>query len=301
MSLPQLPQLPKELRGCYGAPYGPASCEHALSDLAAKNVHGWCPDGVIDTSKVRRVSAISDIHGDAGWLLFGMQLAGLIVKKQTATRTTYKYVAEGNEDHALVICGDVADDKRGAETDDVRMEGFASERGTGTWNALAFISYLVARKNAKIVVVLGNHEIMNLMGEQSVVGYKRDATLRHEASRKGWTGGMRALLAPVHVAVCAGNVLFLHADAPRQTSAPGGLEGLVRECNRRFNRSVDVGRRSSSSRQDRPRRALGPPARVTHRRGRVRRAREGPAARACGARPLHQRRPTRGARRPPLR
>jgi hypothetical protein len=245
--LPQLPQLPKELAECYGAPYGPASCEHALSDLASRNVHAWCPDGVIDTSKVRRVSAISDIHGDAGWLLFGMQLAGLIVKKQTATRTTYKYVAEGNEDHALVICGDVADDMRGAETDDVRMEGFASERGTGTWNALAFISYLVARKNAKIVVVLGNHEIMNLMGE-SVVGYKRDATLRQEASREGWTGGMRALLAPVHVAVCAGNVLFMHAEPPIFEGGPSIEERMSVTA---FTRSINAKAREEFAAQAR--------------------------------------------------
>ncbi len=59
----------------------------------------------------------------------------------------------------------------------------------------------------------------------------------------GWGAGsvMRALLGEPLLMACAGNVLFLHADAPRQTTAPRGLEGLVRECNRRFRRSLEVG------------------------------------------------------------
>ncbi len=205
--------LPPELARCYAEPFGP--CERELAQAAEKARSEWCTEGVIDTRKVRVVYATSDLHGDAGWFLHWLVCAGLV----RVSAAGYDWVSPKA---ALVVCGDVADDKRGAAHDDALLErrgfdGFGGvRRGSGTWNALAFISFLVARRGAKIVVVLGNHELMNVLGDPGAAGYKRAVTAEEESRRGGWgpSGGMRALLGEPLVAVCAGKFLFMHAEPP---------------------------------------------------------------------------------------
>jgi len=209
--------LPRELARCYARAYTAESCERKLAGLAAIKTERWCKAGVVSTAMIDRVYAVSDVHGDAGLLLHWLVSAGLLV----AEKGRYRWV---NKRHALVICGDVADDSRGdaipdAELERLGFEGFeGAPSGSGTWNALAFVSYLVARCGARIVVVIGNHELMNLAQDPAMdVGkYKRRVTEAQEAARGGWAaeGGMRALLGPLLVAVCAGNLLFMHAEPP---------------------------------------------------------------------------------------
>ena len=223
--------LPRELLRCYGRPYTSESCERKLAELAAIKTERWCKAGVVNTAMIDRVYAVSDVHGDAGLLVHWLVSAGLVVVEGG----TYRWA---NKRHALVICGDVADDSRGDAIPDAELErhgfeGFSgARRGSGTWNALAFVSYLVARCDARIVVVIGNHELMNLVQGpgMDVAKYKRGVTAAEETARGGWAagGGMRALLGPLLVAVCAGSVLFMHAEPP--LFGPEVMFGKVRRA-----------------------------------------------------------------------
>jgi hypothetical protein len=204
--------LPRSLAECFGAPE--SRCERALAQKAERARRTWCVEGVIDTRKIKVVYALSDLHGDAGFFMYWLLRAGLVVRDGRRWRWV-------SREAALVVCGDVSDDYRGgAASDDAALyaanfEGFeGAERGSGTWNVLAFISFLVAECGARIVVVIGNHELMNV---QDAAGqYKRKVTSEVEARRGGWgvEGGMRALLGTPLVAACAGSLLFMHAEPP---------------------------------------------------------------------------------------
>lgn len=208
--------LPPELKRCFGAP-ADTRCERALAARAEARRREWCVDGVIDTGKIRVLYAVSDLHGDGGFFVYWLLRAGLVVPRGSG----YRWVSA---DAGLVVCGDVADDDRsGGGHDEARdaalyaqnFEGFAgAARGSGTWNVLAFINYLVAECDARIVVVLGNHELMNMQGAAG--GYKRKVSADVEEARGGWRagGGMRELLGTPLVAACAGRLLFMHAEPP---------------------------------------------------------------------------------------
>jgi hypothetical protein len=207
-------ELPRRLTECFAA--AGTRCERDLARDAEIMRSEWCVDGVIDTSKIRVVYAISDLHGDGGFFMYWLVRAGLIVHDGEKWQWVSAWAA-------LVVCGDVCDDDRSgggsADRDEAlyaaNFEGFAgAAHGSGTWNVLAFINYLVAECGARIVVVLGNHELMNV---QNAAGqYKRKVTSEVEARRGGWVegGGMRDLLGTPLVAVCAKHLLFMHAEPP---------------------------------------------------------------------------------------
>jgi hypothetical protein len=188
------------------------------------------------------VYAISDVHGDGGFFMYWLVRAGL-------ARLEGAKWAWASASAALVVCGDVADDDRsGGGHDEIRdaalyalnFEGFAgAARGSGTWNVLAFINYLVAECDARIVVVLGNHELMNM--QSAAGGYKRKVSADVEKARGGWLegGGMRDLLGTPLVAACAGKLLFMHAEPPifgaQDVQTEFGAAGAAAEFTRRVN------------------------------------------------------------------
>jgi hypothetical protein len=181
---------------------------------------GWCVEGVLSTT-IEVVYAISDLHGDAGLFVFWLESAGLVRRVMRDGQSDYEWA---DPRAALVVCGDAVDDHRGGydgpdrdtELLNRNFEGFKDALpGSGSWNVLAFINYLVARRGARIVVVLGNHELMSIRDESQE--YKRDVTKRVETMRGGWGpgGGMRELLGETPlVAVCAGSLLLMHAEPP---------------------------------------------------------------------------------------
>jgi hypothetical protein len=234
-------KLPSELTDCFRKEAS-TRCERALAKQADAKRREWCVDGVIDTRKIRVVYAISDLHGDGGFFVYWLLRAGLVVLLQSG----YRWVSA---EAALVVCGDVSDDHRSGPASDegrdaalyaANFEGFADTvRGSGTWNVLAFINFLVARCEARIVVVLGNHELMNMQGVANA--YKREVSANVENARGGWgvDGGMRELLGAPLVAACAGRLLFMHAEPPIFGEADvGALEfgrGEVKAFTRRLN------------------------------------------------------------------
>ena len=213
--------LPIELRRCFGEPSSKGRrCEWTLAADAEGMRLGWCVEGVL-SREIEVVYAISDLHGDAGLFVFWLESAGLVRRVTRDGQSDYEWV---DPRAALVVCGDAVDDHRGGydgpdrdtELLNRNFEGFKdASPGSGSWNVLAFINYLVARRGARIVVVLGNHELMSIRDESWE--YKRDVTKRVETMRGGWGagGGMRDLLGETPlVAVCAGSLLLMHAEPP---------------------------------------------------------------------------------------
>lgn len=210
--------LPTELRRCFGE--RDSQCEWTLAADAESMRLRWCVEGVL-SNQIEVVYAISDLHGDAGLFVFWLESAGLVRRVRRGGQSDYEWV---DPRAALVVCGDAVDDHRGGYDGPDRdaallsrnFEGFKDAvPGSGSWNVLAFINYLVARCGARIVVVLGNHELMSIRDESAE--YKRDVTKRVETKRGGWGpgGGMRGLLGETPlVAVCAGSLLLMHAEPP---------------------------------------------------------------------------------------
>jgi hypothetical protein len=213
--------LPASLARCFADVTGERAgrkgerCERALAQKAELRRAAWCSEGIIDTGKIKVVYAISDIHGDGGFFMYWLVRSGL------ARYDDEKGWQWTSKKSALVVCGDVSDDYRGGQASDdaallaANFEGFrGAPSGSGTWNVLAFINYLVAECDARIVVVLGNHELMNVKG--AAENYKRKVTSALEEARGGWRagGGMRELLGTPLVAACAGSLLFMHAEPP---------------------------------------------------------------------------------------
>ena len=236
-------ELPRRLAECFAATG--TRCERDLAREAERKRGEWCVDGVIDTNKIRVVYAISDLHGDGGFFMYWLVRAGLIVHDGTRWRWVSAWAA-------LVVCGDVCDDDRsggGSEDRDealyaANFEGFeGAARGSGTWNVLAFINFLVAECGARIVVVIGNHELMNVQGAAGA--YKRKVTSEVEERRGGWVegGGMRDLLGTPLVAACAGHLLFMHAEPPifgdADVAAGPEFGGSAASAAKRFTKKVN--------------------------------------------------------------
>lgn len=210
----------------------------------------WGPEGV--PSRVSRVLALSDPHGDARLLLLSLLAVEVVAYVEG------KLVWTGGT-ALVVICGDLIDDCRincaheaGPDAPTRRMELGAD--GANEWEVLALLSSLVAN-GARIVWVLGNHEHMRMMGQQER-HYQRHVSRGYEdkfmpgAWREG--GRMRRLFGPLRVAVSVGNALFLHADpvAPSVGNSSPRTYGTVREYVEAVNRLVDSGPEGVSDRKN---------------------------------------------------
>jgi hypothetical protein len=217
---------------------GLTPCERAV--VARDTSSPWISEGVIDVGPSGVLFAFSDLHGDVGLLKENLYNAGLIDRR-------FRWLMR----HAVVVvCGDTIDDCRGATCGALETQmsaaGFDGDpgapHGSNEWNMLMLIRYLT-KQGARIVTLFGNHEVMRTKAQSGPYQRRVSAEYERRLGIDGWGAGsvMRTLLGEPLLMACAGNVLFLHADAPRQTSAPGGLEALVRECNRRFRRSIEVG------------------------------------------------------------
>jgi hypothetical protein len=164
-------------------------------------------------SEVGKVYAFSDIHGDPRMLRRCLIQIGVI------DATSLEWV--GNN-ALVVICGDLIDDcrrncanepyKRPRSQEKRRME-LGSVDGANEWEVLAFLNVLVA-KGARIVWVMGNHELMRMQKEDG--RYQRHVTRAYEQERtpRAWekTGAMARLFGTPRCIVTVGDVVFLHAD-----------------------------------------------------------------------------------------
>ena len=204
-------------------------CERAV---VPRQQPRWLSDGVIDVGPGGVLFALSDLHGDVGLLKESLYNAGLMDR-------SFRWLMR----HAVVVvCGDTVDDCRGATCDlEAPMEGDAgAPRGSNTWTVLMLLRYLATVEGARIVTLFGNHEAMRVEGASAK--YTRRVSTEYERRVGIDDSVVRSLLGEPLLMACAGNVLFLHADAPRVRVGGGAeLQALVRRCNRQFRRSLEHG------------------------------------------------------------
>jgi hypothetical protein len=170
-------------------------------------------------SEVDEVRVFSDIHGDARLLLRCLIEIGVISDTETLEWTGKRTL--------VVICGDLIDDCRVHCANDrvhpdkpTRRMELGSERGANEWEVLALLNVLVS-KNARIVWVMGNHELMRMQETDEASTergrYQRHVTRAYEETSVGvgaWKreGTMSRLFGVPRCVVTVGDVVFLHAD-----------------------------------------------------------------------------------------
>ena len=144
-----------------------------------------------------RIVAIGDIHGDAQAFLKTLQNADLVDNSATcvddATWT--------GGDTTLVQTGDVLD------------------RGPDEQSCLDMLRKLRAeapRAGGRVVCVLGNHEVMNVLGCASPYVHPAAATAFGPDRRRAFAAGgaLARELADWYVAVVVGDTCFVHAHLP---------------------------------------------------------------------------------------
>ena len=236
-----------------------AACERTALDAIAGRRDFVDEHGRLALQEGDFVAAISDTHGDYSAFKRALLATGLV---DTSMRWQ-------NERAALVVCGDIVDDLRVGmpdDEDDAERARFLAEhafegpptlgtlgkplRGVGTWRIVMTLNELAAR-GARIVALVGNHEAMRIAGN-GYEPYVRRATLRYDAQRDGGDGPAGAwrpesvtrrlfnggrLLA----AASAGDVLFLHADVPRECAktTPAQAAAEINGALARFVRARD--------------------------------------------------------------
>lgn len=206
-------------------------CDRTLASERSKNE--FARRASFEWSEVDKVYALSDIHGDARLLLLCLLRIGVIGDAISLKWIGGKCI--------VVICGDLIDDCRrncaNARGGDAplsrRMElgeetGDKKTDGTNEWEVLALLNVLVS-KGARIVWVMGNHELMRMQeassGESGTSrrAYQRHVTREYEEKRRraygkagpaAWSeeGHMAQLFGPLRCVVTVGNVVFIHAD-----------------------------------------------------------------------------------------
>lgn len=215
-----------EVERCRDPLRGPR-CDRRL--VSARSMNEFARRATFEWSEVDKVYALSDIHGDARLLLLCLLRIGVIGDAASLVWTGGRSV--------VVICGDLIDDcrrncanTRGGDAPlSRRMELGETKKSDGAneWEVLALLNVLVA-KGARIVWVMGNHELMRMQeassGESgSHRAYQRHVTREYEDTRMraygnvghaAWSkeGHMARLFGPLRCVVTVGNVVFLHAD-----------------------------------------------------------------------------------------
>lgn len=194
--------------------------------VSARSTNEFAKRASFEWSEVDKVYAMSDIHGDARLLLLCLLRIGVIGDERTLEWTGGRSL--------VVICGDLIDDcrqkcanARGGDAPLSRRMELGEETkdkendGANEWEVMALLNVLVS-KGARIVWVMGNHELMRMQeassGESgpSRRAYQRHVTRDYEErrGRAAWSkeGHMARLFGPLRCVVTVGNVVFIHAD-----------------------------------------------------------------------------------------
>jgi hypothetical protein len=212
-----------EVELCRDPKKGP-KCDRRMASARSKSE--FARRASFEWGEVDKVYAMSDIHGDARLLLLSLLRIGVIGDEISLEWTGGRSL--------VVICGDLIDDCRqkcaNARGGDAplsrRMELSENKENDGAneWEVLALLNVLVA-KGARIVWVMGNHELMRMQeassGESGLSrrAYQRHVTREYEERRRragpaAWSkeGHMARLFGPLRCVVTVGNVVFIHAD-----------------------------------------------------------------------------------------
>ena len=145
-----------------------------------------------------RVVAVGDIHGDATAFLRTLKTAGLIDAEATIHDASW---TGGNA--TLVQCGDILD--RGAEEAEC-------------WALLHRLKAQAPQTDGRVVALLGNHEVMNVIGVAGQfvhpVGRTSFGPDRKAAFAAGGPLALELADLCCYVAVIIGSSCFVHANLP---------------------------------------------------------------------------------------
>ena len=149
-----------------------------------------------------RVVAVGDVHGDASSFLTTLKIAGLIDPGSSIEDATWT-----GGDATLVQCGDILD--RGAEEAEC-------------WELLQRLKAEAPQTDGRVVALLGNHEVLNVLGKAGnyvhPMGRSQFGEDRCAAFQPG--GDLAQLLAEFPIFAIIGDSCFVHASLPRRATRP---------------------------------------------------------------------------------
>jgi hypothetical protein len=169
-------------------------------------------------SKVKRIVVLGDIHGDYEYAICLLKLGGLI----EIDGDNIKWI--GNDTYVVQI-GDQIDNCRPPLNDktfcNVRPNAVKVDEASDIKIMELFneLSLMAEKDGGKVISLLGNHEMLNLMGDMSYVSYaniksmEKDNILGIDIRRKefGKHGEIRKMIGCTRMAsVIIGSNLFVH-------------------------------------------------------------------------------------------
>lgn len=189
---------------------------------------------------VPRIVVIGDVHGDIGRFMRVMYSLGIV-------SPLWEWTAEP-KNTIVVQLGDQVDGK-------TRLPGQdPGGADAGAWETLPDVECLrvfdtldalAKQHGGRVLSLLGNHELMNVMGEFSYVSERSMAACGGAAAR-AWmfrpgSDLARTVLARRNVALRVGRQLFVHGGIlPGHIDAFGGSLYLMNDVARRFLRGQDM-------------------------------------------------------------
>ena len=157
-----------------------------------------------------KIVVVGDIHADYETLIKTLQYAGLINKKLEWT---------GKKTH-LVVIGDLVDGKN-------RIGDWTNDSDIRVINFLEKLMSSANKVGGKVVILLGNHEFMNMTGNFSYSGLKGIKEMGGENGRsKYFTGEFKQFAKKCYLAVQYDNWIFCHAGIAPEISKKYSIHDL---------------------------------------------------------------------------
>jgi hypothetical protein len=151
---------------------------------------------------VEKIVVIGDIHADYEMLLAVLKKAGVINDKlEWISGKTY-----------LVMIGDLVDGK-------ARIDNWTGDSDLKVINFLSKLIKQAKRKKGDVIILLGNHEFMNIRGNFTYSGDHGIREMGGELKRlKYFNNQFRAFAQKCFLAVNIGGWIFSHAGIPPEIS-----------------------------------------------------------------------------------
>jgi hypothetical protein len=157
-----------------------------------------------------KLVVVGDIHADYETLIKTLQYAGLINKKLEWT---------GKKTHLIVI-GDLVDGKN-------RVGDWTNDSDIKVIHFLDKLMGSASKTGGKVVILLGNHEFMNMSGNFSYSGIKGTKEFGGENGRtKYFRGDFKQFAKKCYLAVQYDDWIFCHAGIPPEISKKYSINDL---------------------------------------------------------------------------
>jgi len=159
---------------------------------------------------VEKIVVIGDIHADYEVLIAVLKKAGLINDKlEWIGGKTY-----------LVMIGDLVDGK-------ARVDNWTGDSDLKVINFLSKLIKLAKRKGGDVIILLGNHEFMNIRGNFTYSGDNGIREMGGELKRlKYFNNQFRTFAKKCYLAVNIGGWIFCHAGIPPEISKKYSIHKL---------------------------------------------------------------------------